>query len=144
MKLRITEAAIEAGYQSQQCATSTVVRIILEAALPHIVVDITAPNAFVDRDEIHRVISAVLGKPGHNLLPDSSKAMNLTNAVVDSLNAPPPAAPDGWLLVPKEPTEEMTSAAMGDFDTPFYADLERIYRSMVAAAPALTAQDGTR
>ncbi|QRY69208.1 hypothetical protein JVX98_13385 [Ensifer sp. PDNC004] len=40
-----------------------------------------------------------------------------------------------WKLVPVEPTEAMSAAAMRDFDTPFYADLERIYRSMVAAAP---------
>lgn len=40
-----------------------------------------------------------------------------------------------WKLVPVEPTEAMSAAAMRDFDTPFYADLERIYRCMVAAVP---------
>ncbi|OHV73363.1 hypothetical protein [Ensifer sp. LCM 4579] len=44
MKLRITDAAIAAGYESQQCATSPVVRTILEAAAPHIEVEESEPN----------------------------------------------------------------------------------------------------
>lgn len=40
----------------------------------------------------------------------------------------------GFKIVPSEPTEAMTNAAMHDFDTPFCDDLERIYRCMVGAA----------
>lgn len=39
----------------------------------------------------------------------------------------------GFRIVPAEPTQAMVSAAMRDFDTPFYDDLERIYRCMVGA-----------
>ncbi|OHV73357.1 hypothetical protein [Ensifer sp. LCM 4579] len=44
MKLRITDAAVEAGHSAQQCATSPVVRAILEAALPYIKIEYSEPN----------------------------------------------------------------------------------------------------
>lgn len=40
-----------------------------------------------------------------------------------------------WVLVPVEPTEAMTQAAMDALDSPFYADLEAAYRAMIGAAP---------
>lgn len=46
------------------------------------------------------------------------------------------AVPAGWKLVPVEPTDAMTQAAMSALDTPFYADLETAYRAMLASAPA--------
>lgn len=41
---------------------------------------------------------------------------------------------EGFVEVPREPTYEMTEAAMSALDTPFYADLETAYRAMLAAA----------
>jgi len=40
----------------------------------------------------------------------------------------------GYAVVPREPTQAMTQAAMDALDSPFYADLERVYRAMIAAA----------
>jgi len=41
---------------------------------------------------------------------------------------------EGFVVVPREPTQAMTQAAMDALDSPFYADLERVYRAMIAAA----------
>lgn len=50
--------------------------------------------------------------------------------------APQPAVPEGWVMVPREPTEAMVQAA---FDAlPGYAlegNIRRHYRAMLAAAP---------
>ncbi len=48
---------------------------------------------------------------------------------------PPAAVPDGWVLVPKEPTQEMTDCVAGyfDFQTNSAANA---YRAMISAAPA--------
>lgn len=49
-----------------------------------------------------------------------------------------PSVPDGWQLVPMEPTQEMTDAAL---ETPYYSGdmvsstMNRAYRAMLASAP---------
>lgn len=35
----------------------------------------------------------------------------------------------------KEPSEAMVTAGMNELDSPFYADIERVYRAMLAASP---------
>ena len=46
---------------------------------------------------------------------------------------PAPAIPDGWCLMPKEPTEEMIDAAD---ESLFYGKaLSELYKAMLAAAP---------
>lgn len=47
-----------------------------------------------------------------------------------------------WKLVPVEPTEDMTAAAQEAIDSPFYADIERVYRVMLAAAPVNASRSG--
>lgn len=42
----------------------------------------------------------------------------------------PVAVPEGWRMVPVEPTDEQWQAAHGMFD------VQRVYRAMIAAAPA--------
>lgn len=56
-----------------------------------------------------------------------------------------PVIPDGYVLVPIEPTDEMIIAAMNSDDvtyndsddTFFYVHHREIYKAMLAAAPAL-------
>lgn len=67
----------------------------------------------------------------------NTAALHLGTAKPD----PALAAPDGWVVVPREPTEEMSDAGAqsdgvqleDDDDTIFYP--ARIYRAMIAAAP---------
>ena len=50
--------------------------------------------------------------------------------------------PEGWVLVPREPTTKMLDA-MHDTDTPaMYADLRLIYAAMIESAPPTTAETG--
>ena len=45
------------------------------------------------------------------------------------------AIPEGFVVVPKEPTERMLDSAYSSIsDNLHYADLENIYRAMIAAA----------
>ena len=53
------------------------------------------------------------------------------------LAPPPPKVPEGWQLVPKEPTPEMLNAAEGDCDT-----FDDYYKAMLAAAPSLPPSQG--
>ena len=46
------------------------------------------------------------------------------------------AVPEGFVLVPKEPTERMLDSAYSSIsDNLHYADLENIYRAMIWSAP---------
>ncbi|ENS5646158.1 hypothetical protein ACE1SS_001771 [Klebsiella pneumoniae] len=53
----------------------------------------------------------------------------------------PPVIPDGYVMVPKEPTDEMIAAAMNcedvlfNSDDSFYVQFVNIYAAMLAAAP---------
>lgn len=53
----------------------------------------------------------------------------------------PPVIPDGYVMVPKEPTDEMIAAAMNCEDVLFNSDdsfciqFVNIYEAMLAAAP---------
>lgn len=57
--------------------------------------------------------------------------------------SPAPAVPDGWRLVPVEPTDEMLAAAMEcddvvfdkEDDTAFCVQFDNIYSAMLEAAP---------
>lgn len=55
----------------------------------------------------------------------------------------PPAVPDGWVMVPKEPTPEMCNAALKEISDITVRskkaaawDAVRAYRAMISAAPA--------
>lgn len=57
---------------------------------------------------------------------------------VDALSAPPVAAlrlPDGWKLVPVEPSWEMVSAAIKSHEGDAFLPVS-LYKSMLAAAPS--------
>ena len=56
---------------------------------------------------------------------------------------PPAAVPDGWVMVPKEPTPEMCNAALKEISDITVRskkaaawDAVRAYRAMISAAPA--------
>ena len=75
-----------------------------------------------------------LGKPD-----DEVSAVQMTVSRIDALLAgqvPAPASPEGWQLVPVEPTERMISESIdaGRFDED---DAVFFWASMIAAAPSL-------
>ena len=79
-----------------------------------------------------------LGKPD-----DEVSAVQMTVSRIDALLAgqvPAPASPEGWQLVPVEPTERMISESIdaGRFDED---DAVFFWASMIAAAPS---PDGTK
>ena len=79
-----------------------------------------------------------LGKPD-----DEVSAVQMTVSRIDALLAgqvPAPAAPEGWQLVPVEPTERMISESIdaGRFDED---DAVFFWASMLASAPS---QDGAK
>lgn len=47
----------------------------------------------------------------------------------------PPAVPEGWKLVPIEPTQEMIKAAMEEYTKDEWRRCESCYADMLAAAP---------
>ncbi|EDR2617169.1 hypothetical protein JQ91_002033 [Salmonella enterica subsp. enterica] len=66
----------------------------------------------------------------------------IDNGVIEVYAAPPaPVVPDGYALVPVEPTDEMIAAAMNCEDVLFNSDesfcvqFGNIYEAMLAAAP---------
>ena len=54
--------------------------------------------------------------------------------VTDSPAPPAPVVPDGWKLVPVEPTDEMINAGC-DASNAYRVDMDRSYQAMLAAAP---------
>ena len=82
--------------------------------------------------EARKYVTA-LGKPD-----DEVSAVQMTVSRIDALLAgqvPAPAAPEGWQLVPVEPTERMISESIdaGRFDED---DAVFFWASMLAAAPS--------
>ena len=80
-----------------------------------------------------RKYATALGKPD-----DEVSAVQMTVSRIDALLAgqvPAPAAPEGWQLVPVEPTERMISESIdaGRFDED---DAVFFWASMIAAAPS--------
>jgi len=76
--------------------------------------------------EARKYVTA-LGKPD-----DEVSAVQMTVSRIDALLAgqvPAPAAPEGWQLVPVEPTEEILRAIRS------VVLVESCYRAMLAAAP---------
>jgi hypothetical protein len=55
-------------------------------------------------------------------------------AIAAAEAAQPTAVPDGWKLVPVEPTDEMLAAG-SEQDQQFYDHARFVYRAMLAAAP---------
>ena len=49
--------------------------------------------------------------------------------------------PDGWMLVPKEPTSEMVRSGLDEYYHPETPDCDAIYKAMLAAAP-VSAKEG--
>lgn len=87
--------------------------------------------------EARKYVTA-LGKPD-----DEVSAVQMTVSRIDALLAgqvPAPAAPEGWQLVPVEPTERMISESIdaGRFDED---DAVFFWASMLASAPS---QDGAK
>ena len=58
------------------------------------------------------------------------------------LSASKPAAPEGWKLVPVEPTDEMTKTGTQYAECAIPANAVFAYRAMLAASPAVQAQSG--
>lgn len=59
------------------------------------------------------------------------------NILAFDTDAPAPqAVPEGWKLVPIEPTDAMVVAALEGSDTPTEYCIEQCYRAMLAAAPS--------
>ena len=77
---------------------------------------------------------------GFKLKEQASGNMDLNAYVYDFANAIEQAAkaqatPEGFVLVPKEPTERMLDSAYSSIsDNLHYADLENIYRAMIWSA----------
>jgi hypothetical protein len=58
---------------------------------------------------------------------------------------PAPAVPDGWVLVPVEPTQKMLDAMERQWACGAYRDMSRReYRAMIAAAPVPAVQSAAR
>ncbi|WP_236722703.1 hypothetical protein [Pantoea latae] len=84
---------------------------------------------------------AGIGSPGEPETPEEIQAdlMGRIAAVFRdplpaAMNATAPAVPDGWKIVPVEPTPEMISAGKGGCVTSYMA--REIYDDMLAAAPS--------
>ena len=58
------------------------------------------------------------------------------------IGSPPAAVPDGWVLVPKEPTPEMVMAYGEPFSEADAQRNEAVYRAMLSAAPTPPVEDG--
>lgn len=54
------------------------------------------------------------------------------NELLEAVSGNSPVIPDGWVLVPKEPTLEMINSAMRDNET---GEVAEIYELMIEAAP---------
>lgn len=61
--------------------------------------------------------------------PEIEWAEASTKEAIPLYKCAPVAVPEGWKLVPVEPTDEQWQAAHGLFD------VQRVYRAMIAAAP---------
>ncbi|MCP1440476.1 hypothetical protein J3D56_003912 [Erwinia persicina] len=77
----------------------------------------------------------------HQQYGDESDEKKVYQIALTSLTAEPVAVPEGWRLVPLEPTVEMINAAQSstawdrvDFWEGFYDD-KAAYQAMLAAAP---------
>jgi len=63
------------------------------------------------------------------------RALIVRDTARTALAAPPaPSVPDGWKLVPVEPTDEMIDAGC-DASNAYRVDMDRSYQAMLAAAP---------
>ena len=77
---------------------------------------------------------------GFKLKEQADGSMDLNAYVYDFANAIEQAAkaqaiPDGFVVVPKEPTERMLDSAYSSIsDNLHYADLESIYKAMIWSA----------
>lgn len=91
------------------------------------------PPAVADRDAIRRIFMAhgfTIKEGQTDLKPYVYEA---AEALLRELS-PAVAVPDGYALVPIEPTPEMVSAGT-ESDSQFYEHAEFVYRAMLAAAP---------
>ena len=92
--------------------------------------------------KLRKIVAAAIFDPGktEGYKGDRTLTEWQTDAVMRALYASLPASgavEAGWQLVPKEPTPEMVSAAMGEIpeDGSEYDDIEDAWRAMLAAAP---------
>lgn len=79
--------------------------------------------------------SCMGGVPSYDSMEEAISAWNR--------RSPPAAVPDGWVMVPNEPTREMAIAAVKALDDATVSDPKaagwdaiRAYRAMISAAPA--------
>lgn len=61
--------------------------------------------------------------------------IHMVDLAIDSADQASPQVPDGWQLVPKEPTLDMYSAANAHYESNEYCGNGGIYKAMLAAAP---------
>jgi hypothetical protein len=68
--------------------------------------------------------------PGWMMIPDKDFA-----AIKQALAAPVRDVPDGWKLVPVEPTDEMLDAAQAVVKDIYRVDADCVYLAMLNSAP---------
>jgi len=90
------------------------------------------------------IVGYVLGrsderKAAHCIAPQAKPVVSQTsqemNDKVGSGEGVSVKVPEGWKLVPIEPTDEMLDAAQDAVDDTFRLDIVRTYSAMLAAAP---------
>ncbi|MDE4793637.1 hypothetical protein PXW65_06230 [Klebsiella quasipneumoniae subsp. similipneumoniae] len=78
---------------------------------------------------------------GMTNVSDMQAVFDRVEAVLVGMEQPAPVVPDGYVMVPKEPTADMIAAAMNCEDVLFNSDdsfcvqFGKIYEDMLAAAP---------
>lgn len=126
----------ENAFPSAISWTRKTAKAAIFAALPHL----TAPALI---DGIRRILderSAWIARPNAEVDQAIALAAGCTALRImgawdrDETDPPAPAVPDGWKLVPIEPTNEMTDAGIDAWNKSPLA-VVRQYRAMIAAAP---------
>ncbi|EMT5580079.1 hypothetical protein WMR29_001186 [Enterobacter hormaechei subsp. hoffmannii] len=72
------------------------------------------------------------GSAGIQAMRIALDGMNRRAAMLQGADGSSPVIPDGWVMVPVEPTKEMINSAMRDNET---GEVAEIYELMVAATP---------
>lgn len=89
--------------------------------------------SFAEAMLLQRAIDILVNKAGNSPVIPDGKSVTASTGI--------PVIPDGYVIVPKEPTDEMIAAAMNCDDVLFNSDesfcvqFGNIYEAMLAAAP---------
>lgn len=106
------------------------------------------PVAFMYRDRLHKDARFSYESKIGNWSPEDISEYEITETKLYAA-AQLPAVPEGWVMVPKEPTAEMISSGISAHydrskiqihDRPAAGPMECAYAAMIAAAPQLPAK----